>query len=56
VTAATPVELLELDRATLDDICLRHPRVREVLEEFYVQRATTQADAMERAQQLRDGR
>jgi hypothetical protein len=55
VTAATDCELLELDKPTLDDICARHPRVKEVLEEFYVQRASTQEEAMQRAQQLKDG-
>jgi hypothetical protein len=54
VTTATACELLELDKATLDDICARHPRVREVLEEFYVQRASTQEEAMQRAKQLKD--
>lgn len=56
ITAATPCELLELDRPALDEICTQHPRVREVLEEFYVQRASTQAEALERAQQIADGR
>jgi len=39
VTAATPCELLELDRATLDGITKGQPNVRQVLEDFYVQRA-----------------
>jgi CRP-like cAMP-binding protein len=39
VTAATPCELLELDRRTLDDIARRHPRVRTIIEEFYAERA-----------------
>jgi cAMP-dependent protein kinase regulator len=39
VTAATPCELLELDRRTLEDISQRHPRVRTLVEEFYAQRA-----------------
>jgi CRP-like cAMP-binding protein len=39
VTAATPCELLELDRATLDGITKAQPNVRQVLEDFYVQRA-----------------
>jgi hypothetical protein len=39
VTAATHCELLELDRATLDEITATHPNVRAVLEDFYVQRA-----------------
>lgn len=34
VTAATAVELLELDVATLDAIAERHPRVDEVLRDF----------------------
>jgi hypothetical protein len=44
VTAATACELLVLDRAALDEITRAHPHVREVLEEFYVSRATTQDD------------
>lgn len=39
VTAATRLELLELDRASLDKIALTHPRVLEVLQSFYQQRA-----------------
>jgi cAMP-dependent protein kinase regulator len=35
VTAATRCELLELDRTTLDGISKSHPRVREVLQQFY---------------------
>jgi hypothetical protein len=46
VTAATRCELLELDAATLDAITAKHPRVRDVLEEFYVDRVSTQADAV----------
>ena len=55
VTAASPCELLELDKQTLDEIVARHPRVKEILEEFYIQRASTQEEAMQRAQHLRDG-
>jgi tetratricopeptide (TPR) repeat protein len=44
VTAATQCELLELDKATLDGITSKHPNVRQVLEDFYVQRATGQPD------------
>ena len=40
----TVVELLEMDRATLDRITETHPRVRQVLEEFYVSRASTQEE------------
>ncbi len=39
VTAATRCELLELDRATLDGITAQHPNVRQLLEDFYIQRA-----------------
>ena len=41
VTAATRCELLELDRANLDRITQAHPRVLRVLEEFYIERATS---------------
>jgi hypothetical protein len=44
VTAATPCEMLELDRATLDQITASYPHVRQVLEDFYVARATNTAD------------
>ncbi len=40
VTAATLCELLELDRGTLDEITKTHGKVRQVLEDFYIQRAT----------------
>ena len=40
VTAATACELLELDRGTLDEITKTHAKVRQVLEDFYIQRAT----------------
>jgi hypothetical protein len=40
VTAATPVELLELDKKTLDGITSDHPGVRQVLEDFYIARAS----------------
>lgn len=39
VTAASACEMLVLDRATLDRITESHPHVRQVLEEFYIQRA-----------------
>jgi cAMP-dependent protein kinase regulator len=38
VTAVTPCELLELHRPTLEKISASHPRVTELLEEFYRQR------------------
>jgi CRP-like cAMP-binding protein len=45
VTAATHCELLELDRATLDQITASYPHVREVLEEFYLARAMNTAES-----------
>lgn len=53
VTAATACELLELDRSTLDGITARYPHVRQVLEEFYVSRASTQEEAMRQSLQDR---
>ncbi len=44
VTAVTPLDVLELDKATLDQITETHPRVREVLQEFYSQRARHTAE------------
>ncbi|HEV7499876.1 MAG TPA: cyclic nucleotide-binding domain-containing protein [Vicinamibacteria bacterium] len=44
VVAASACELLELDRPTLDGITAAHPRVREVLQQFYEQRIATSAD------------
>jgi len=41
VTAATHCELLELDRPTLDRITESHPNVLQILEDFYIQRAST---------------
>lgn len=38
VTAKTRCDLLELDRATLDDIAKRYPRVMDVMREFCEQR------------------
>lgn len=40
VTAASRCELLELDKAALDAILEVHPRVRDVLEEHYIARAS----------------
>jgi cAMP-dependent protein kinase regulator len=52
ITAATPCELLELDRASLDSILETHPNVRNVLEEFFMKRADSslESDARGRAQ------
>jgi CRP-like cAMP-binding protein len=38
VVAATPAELLELDRETLDGLAARHPRLRRLLEEYCTSR------------------
>jgi CRP-like cAMP-binding protein len=43
VTASTRCELLELDRATLDVVAQTHPRIRQVLEEVYIERAGSAA-------------
>lgn len=56
VTAATAVELLELDRQTLDGITAAYPRVRDVLEDFYVARASTQEEAIQRGLEARAAR
>jgi hypothetical protein len=44
ITAKTPCELLELDRATLDSIDQTHPHVREVLKQFYEERVKSEQD------------
>jgi hypothetical protein len=46
VTAATEVEVLELDKKTLDTINESHPRVRQVLEEFQKKRAQDAVEAV----------
>jgi len=49
VTAAAPCALLELDRSALDTITKAHPRVREILENVYIERAgDPDADAIRR--------
>ncbi|MCU0241065.1 MAG: cyclic nucleotide-binding domain-containing protein [Vicinamibacteria bacterium] len=45
ITAAGRCELLEIDRATLDEISQRKPRVWSVLKEFYDQRAGSTIEA-----------
>jgi hypothetical protein len=40
VTAATRVELLEMDRPTLDEMLEQHPRILQVLQDFYIARAS----------------
>ncbi|MCP3963286.1 MAG: cyclic nucleotide-binding domain-containing protein [bacterium] len=39
ITAATPVEILQLDRRTLDSIAAQHPHVPQIIREFYEKRA-----------------
>jgi hypothetical protein len=39
ITAATGVEVLELDRKTLDELTQAHPRIKETLREFHENRA-----------------
>ncbi|MCM2258310.1 MAG: cyclic nucleotide-binding domain-containing protein, partial [Vicinamibacteria bacterium] len=45
ITAATPVDALELDRPAFDAIVGRHPRVGDVLRRFYEQRRNSAAEA-----------
>jgi CRP-like cAMP-binding protein len=50
VTTAAPCALLELDRSALDTITKAHPRVREILENVYIERAgDPDADAIRRS-------
>ena len=46
VTAAQRTELLRLDKDKLDSVVQSHPRVREVLDEFYKKRAQHTVEAM----------
>ena len=46
ITAATEVELLELDKATLDGITQRYPHVRDVLQDFQKKRAQEAVEAI----------
>jgi Cyclic nucleotide-binding domain len=48
VIAAADCELLELDRPTLEELCQKHPRVRQVLEDFAQERLLTQKEALSR--------
>jgi hypothetical protein len=52
VTAAARSELLELDKPTLDRISGTHPHVREVMEDFYKQRAQNTLETMIRTMGL----
>jgi CRP-like cAMP-binding protein len=40
ITATGPCELLELDKPTLERVCAEHPRVRSVMEDIYIERAS----------------
>jgi cAMP-dependent protein kinase regulator len=46
ITAAQRSELLRLDKEKLDEIVGRHPRVKNVLEDFYKKRASHTVEAM----------
>jgi len=48
-----PCELLELGRPALETVTATYPRVRQVLEEFYISRASTQEEAMRRSLEAR---
>ena len=54
VTAATPCEMLELQKVTLDVIATKHPRIRERIEDSYIKRASNPAVAAIRAVELAD--
>ena len=46
ITAATPTELLRLDKEKLDTALSKHPGVRKVLDDFYKKRAKHTVEAM----------
>ena len=48
VTCATPVDLLELDRKALDEITVNHPRVQQVLLDFYRKRSGSSEETLVR--------
>jgi CRP-like cAMP-binding protein len=54
VTASARCELLELDRPTMDEIARSHPRVADVLEEYYIRRASSPEAAAVRAVPMND--
>lgn len=49
VTASSPCDMLELDRATLDDIAKRYPHVRKVVQEFYNRRSGSVSEVQARS-------
>jgi CRP-like cAMP-binding protein len=52
ITASLRAELLELDRARLDSIARRHPRVREVLQQFHDERKNNSLEATIRGMEI----
>jgi len=46
ITASQKSELLRLDKEKLDEIVVKHPRVREILDDFYKKRASHTVEAM----------
>ncbi len=55
VVAVSAATVIEIQRAAIDDIASRHPRVREVLERFYEERAQATVEAMVARVRERDG-
>jgi cAMP-dependent protein kinase regulator len=49
ITAVTACDLLELDRASLDDITARYPGVRKVIQDFYQRRSGSESEVQARA-------
>ena len=49
ITGASACELLELDKPTLERVCAEHPRVRSVMEDIYIERASHPLAARVRA-------
>ena len=54
VVAASATDLLELDKPTLDGIARTHPRVKDVLETAYIERASSPEAAAIRAVTVKD--
>ncbi len=49
ITAATRLELLEIDRPTLDEIAKTHPRIWDVIRRFYQERSGSDREVAARA-------
>jgi hypothetical protein len=56
VTADTPVELLRLDRATIEGLRARHPNIEASLSEFHRRRAEKTVEALIERMKSRGGR